>query len=169
MAKYMFEPWGPYKVPIDTLRAGRSIADSRLREFWETCDNFRGARGCYIFAIRTGGGTLPIYVGKATKSFGQECFATHKLHTVNRALMDYRRGTLQIFFVWDPPSRGPLASRRIARLEAELIELAHAKNPRLANKSLLPQEARWGIHGVLRSGVGRRSSRAAALSDLLGL
>lgn len=169
MAHHLLIPWGPYEVPLYVAAAGRGVDTDRLDEFWDRTDECKDERGCYVFGMRSGGGTKPVYVGKATRSFGQECFSPHKLLKVNSALADYVRGRLVVFFVCEPQARGPVATRRIARVESELIEYAYERNSSLQNSQSLPQEARWGIKGVLRSGRGRPHADESAFAAMMGM
>ena len=78
----IFHPYGPFEIP----KSNRRIYKDSLRDFWDQVvldsedEDLPYAVECYIFSIRTGGGTLPWYVGKAAKQpFRSECFSTHKL------------------------------------------------------------------------------------------
>ncbi len=71
MADFYVE--GPFHIPCEMKAAGRVI---QHKEFWKQPDvqPFADEKGCYVFAVRAGGGYTPIYVGKATRTFKQECF-----------------------------------------------------------------------------------------------
>ncbi len=65
---------GPFDIDFEKRKGGRVLL---FDEFWAEDSDAKyveGERGCYVFAIRTGRGTTPVYVGKATKSFKQETF-----------------------------------------------------------------------------------------------
>jgi hypothetical protein len=63
-------------------------------------------RGCYVFAIRSGGGMQPIYIGKATKSFRQETFNPANKHKYHNGFSDYAKGTPLMFFVVSSTRKG---------------------------------------------------------------
>jgi hypothetical protein len=78
-------------------------------EFWTQSDELRELgteRGCYVFAIRAGKGVTPIYVGKATKSFKQECFNPSNRHKFSNGMADYVKGTPVLYFVRHPKQKG---------------------------------------------------------------
>jgi hypothetical protein len=68
------------------------------REFCEKNQEIADLRGCYVFAMRVGGGTTPYYVGRATKTFRQEVFTPEKLMKYVRCVTD-NRGARQ-FSTW---------------------------------------------------------------------
>lgn len=72
------------------------------KDFWNRSDELErlgDERGCYVFAIRAGRGFTPIYVGKATKSFKQECLNSANKHKFADGLADYKKGTPVLYFV----------------------------------------------------------------------
>ena len=158
---------GPFKVPVESLPNGRMVSND-LGTFWE--DSEAGSsRGCYVFAIRAGKGYTPVYVGKTTKSFGQECFTPHKLAKhYGPALLQYKRGSPVMFFVVQDVQRGRPNVTDIAELEKFLIRVGVSRNPGLSNASGTKQEA-WSIPGVLRGGRGKPNRAAQEFKRLLDL
>ncbi len=157
---------GPFEVPWIQRRVGRTIDTSRLREFWEETvgGDLQLTRGCYVFGMRAGKGIVPVYVGKASKSFRQECFTPHKLNKINESLLDWKRGTPVLFLV-------PTGSRRaglISMAERFLIQNAIARNEHLANIHGTKLET-WGIAGVLRGGKGLPSEAAKSFKKMMGM
>jgi hypothetical protein len=119
----------------------RALAGDVIREqFWPSCRSAAQACGCYIFAVpkkRGVGGNLPIYVGKATRTFEQECFTSDKLTKINRFLLDHRTDELFLILIRHPRSRGRTNMRAIEELEAHLIRLAVAVNPSSSTSRVL--------------------------------
>src|SRR5262245_60180744 len=74
---------GPFEVPAHRAKVSRVVRTAEAATFWAKHKAFKTRRGCYVFGIRSGGGIRPMYVGKATKSFGQEVFEPHKLNKYN--------------------------------------------------------------------------------------
>lgn len=146
---------------------GRIVRGEEGDEFFEKHPSLKAKTGCYVFAMRSGGGITPVYVGKATKSFGQECFTSHKLGKCNEILADYSRGTLVLFLFESPPGkRAP--TYQIDLLENFLIQSALSVNDELLNIKKTKQE-RWSIRGIIRSNGTKASKSAKAAASMLGL
>jgi hypothetical protein len=111
----------------------------------------------------------PIYVGKATKSFRQECFAPHKIAChYGPALSNAGKGTPVIFLVVLERKKGKVNKRAIAKVESFLIQNAMKKNPNLSNIKGKKEE-HWIIEGVIRSGKGKTPSAAKKFKSAVGL
>ena len=81
-----FEVVGPVEIPTTIKRAGVSIIEkTNVDSFLSKHQELMTCKGCYIFTIRVTSGILPFYVGKATKTFGQEIFTPHKTEKYNSA------------------------------------------------------------------------------------
>lgn len=159
---------GPFDVPTARLPGGKSITPAQIKSFWAANPDHVASVGCYVFGMRAGKGITPFYVGKATKSFGQEAFAPHKLTKYLPALSEYKRGTPVMFFVAYPKAKkGSTNLRHIAALEKFLIQQAAIANPYLCNIKHASAPA-WGIAGVLRSNTKKPTKGAAAFKALLG-
>ena len=167
-AKTVFEVFGPRAIPTYRGRAGRTITDDDVRSFWRANADVARMRGCYVFAMRTGSGMKPAYVGKATRAFRREVFQYHKLTRYQQELADCRVGTPILFFVVLPSRRGAPPTRHVTDLERFLIESATAVNPDLLNVRSVPEPA-WAIAGVLRRASGKPSAAARSLQALLRL
>ncbi len=161
-----FIPAGPFDVPIYTGKAGRIVRAEEGDAFFTHHQSLKNKTGCYIFAMRSGGGITPTYVGKATKGFGQECFAAHKLGKCNQTLVDYVKGTLVVFFFESPAGKTPTS--QIDLLENFLIQTCLSVNDELLNIKKTKQE-KWSIKGILRSGAGKPSHAARLAKTMLGL
>lgn len=129
-----------------------------------------GASGCYVYVVprkRVPAERIPIYVGKATCGFEQECFTPDKLTKINRFLLDYRSTALSLILIRHPERRGRLNETAIAELERYLIRQAVSVNHALINKQGIEPE-HWGIRGILRGGRGRTSQTASDFMVLMG-
>lgn len=166
MAEFIID--GPYEIPFEQKPGGRVIL---YNEFWIQTDELQelgGERGCYVFAIRAGKGATPIYVGKATKSFKQECLNPSNRHKFSNGMADYKKGTPVLYFVRHPKQKGKTNSKQIGEIENFLIQNAAVKNPDLQN--LHGTEApKWTIRGVIRSGKGKPKKAESKFKRLLGL
>ena len=154
-----FKIAGPLTVPAYRGNAARIIRREEASKFCKKHEEAVANRGCYVFAIKTGGGTLPMYVGKATRTFAQEIFNPANLGKYNEALADYAKATPVIFLVVAPTQRGPVNAKAISELEQFLIQEGVARNPDLLNVRDR-KVARFCIEGVIRGGQGKPSKEA---------
>ncbi len=159
---------GPFNIPIYKGIGGRIITDDNATEFWKTNSEYASKVGCYLFTIRAGRGYTPIYVGKATKSFKQEAFHSHKLSKYQQAMVDYVKGTPTMFFLCHPTKKGKNNHQHISKLEQYLIQAAVVVNPNLMNIQGTKTES-WGIKGVLRSSCGQPPKPAKEFCKALNL
>ena len=164
----IFEVFGPRPIPTYRGKAGRTITDDDVRRFWRANADIARMRGCYVFAMRSGTGLKPAYVGKATRAFRREVFQYHKLTRYQQQLADSRLGTPVLFFVALPRRRGAPPTRHIGDLERFLIETAATINPELLNVRCVPDPP-WAIAGVLRRASGKPSEAARGFRALLRL
>lgn len=158
---------GPHLVPVYRGKVARIVRSEEGDEFFRIHPSLKSRNGCYIFAMRSGGGVTPVYVGKATKSFGQECFTSHKLGKCNQILADYARGSL-VLFLFESPQGKKAPTYQIELLENFLIQSALSVNDELLNVKKTKQE-KWSIRGLIRSSAAKRSKSAKAASSMLGL
>ena len=159
---------GPFEVPFYQGKAAKAISAQEGREFWDGDAELTARRGCYVFAIRAGGGITPLYVGKATTSFRKEVFTNDKLAKYQRGLADYMKGTPVLFLVMAPQTKGAPNKAVITELEDFLIQTAVSVNPDLLNIRG-KKSAEFGITGVFRSGVGMPSKAARAFKNCMSL
>ena len=129
-----FETLGPFEVPHDGAADKKYIRMEDVRLFWEEHEDVGARKGVYVFGVRAGrGGYRPIYVGKATKRFGQEALAVRNLHQYNHGLRDWKSSRPVILFIAHPERRGPANRTAIAELEVLFIKLGKKANPKLKN------------------------------------
>lgn len=91
-----FCTFGDFPILLDNYG---NIPDD-LSSFWSLVGvGLRNAKGCYVFGIRTSGGSsvYPWYVGRTLKSFKSECFQFHKRVLYGKALNFYKRKTPCLF------------------------------------------------------------------------
>src|ERR1700722_11528644 len=100
---------GPYRVPCEVNDRGTKHISAKCgRDFFQFIDGdvkdghgLARHKGCYLFAIQTRS-LRAAYVGKATKTFGQEVFAADKLLKYNTAVHRWPHGTPVLLFVIMP-------------------------------------------------------------------
>lgn len=144
-----------------------------LGEFWRKSRGLGKEAGCYIFAVphpHGAQGLMPLYVGKASASFRQECFAPHKLLRLRDYLDHHAVEHLTLFLVVHPTHHhhGRKNSTAIQELETHLIRLAYNANHHLLNLQNAHGDA-WGVRGVTHDGKGKRSQYAIQLRGVLGI
>lgn len=160
-----FEIFGGFTLPVEPHGVVPK-SKKKHKEFWEQVDErhpeLRHARGCYIFAMNSGGGTTPWYVGKAEKSsFIQECFTPGKINCYNDVLPRYKRGAPLLFFVAFVTPKGRFAQpssghQAISFLEKMLIGQALKKNPNLSNTRDTRLLRSMVVPGLLNTPKGRK-------------
>jgi hypothetical protein len=158
-----FKVYGEYKISVKKNKRGSIIEKDSIEKFW-TESKEEDLIGCYIFGLRTGGGIIPHYIGKATRSFRQECFTADKLRKYYHIMSD-RNGTPVMFFVATTRNGSKIA---VAEIEKYLINNAINKNPDLFNIKHTKQPA-WCIKGIVRSGCGNTSLASQKLKRSIGL
>lgn len=166
MAEFLIA--GPYAIPFHWKPGGRAL---HVKEFWtqsRVVEELARERGCYVFAVRAGKGATPLYVGKATKSFKQECLNPGNVRKLLDALADYAKGAPVLYFVRHPSQRGKTNEKQIGEIENFLIQSASIRNPGVQN--VHGREApKWRIHGVIRSGQGKPSRAESSFKRLMGI
>jgi hypothetical protein len=157
-----FEISGPWTIPV----VGDLIPKEKQREFWDEVGEIADRRGCYVFSIRTGGGVVPIYVGRATNTFRQECFGDHKLANHYYPALSGKVGTPLMFFVHQITRKN---RSMIAKLEDFLIQIALDRNPCLSNVTGRGEHREtfriWGVHNT---GPGKPSEAALLFRRVMG-
>jgi len=170
-----FVTYGPFELPRwNTLIDD----DSEARDFfWSqsveaTAPGLADAIGCYVFSIRTGGGSLPWYVGKTEIGFRNECFQAHKLKYYNKALAA-RVGSPVLFLIPKiTPANHRFAHRStgnsdIEFLENYLIGRALVRNDGLMNKQNTRLLREIKFQGFMNSDPGHPGSAAIELREIL--
>lgn len=165
MADFIVE--GPYEVPLYKGRASRVVRAEDGRQFFSKHPALAKRRGVYAFAVRSGGGVRPVYVGCATRQFANECFQPHKIGKCNEALADCERGTLILFFVCTAAGKGKPPAKQIRLVEDFLIQAGVSVNPDLLNIKGTQQE-NWSIAGVIRNTRGSLRRPPERSSERLG-
>jgi hypothetical protein len=172
MPPLVFDPYGPFDIPVHSFARGRVIApDNEIKRWWDDLDydELHALKGVFVFALRAGKGYKPYYVGKTSKQgFGRECFTPHKRNKYNHALA-MQAGTPTLMLLAHPQRRGSINHSAIDSLELELINMAYERNPDLMNERRIEDLPIYSVAGVLRSGRGKRSEDATELRRILGI
>jgi hypothetical protein len=159
---------GPFEMTHEKKKNGRILV---FDDFWDEdaqANYLAEECGCYVFAVRSGGGLQPLYVGKATKTFKQEAFNSSNKYKYHNGFSNYAAGTPVMYFVVHPSQKGPTNEKCITEIESFLIQSGAAKNPNIQNIKGT-QRPNWSIKGVVRSKVGRRSEAEAQFGSLFDI
>jgi hypothetical protein len=141
-----FEVHGPFDVEYEISKRGRGgrakkiISSECASRFWaqlpEKHSHLAGHKGCYVFTLRAGRGSMAWYVGKTEKkkrTLKQEVFAEEKRRKYKPILSKSKRRSPELYFLIRAPGQGRLGSV-IDDLETLLIWTAVHRNPKLINK-----------------------------------
>lgn len=142
---------GPIDIDYHDAKAAKCILPENKKEFFDRLDKhgLSDKQGCYVFAMRSGKGFTPWYVGKATKTMSQECMTQDKLEKFSRVFAAGTHGSPVMFFVVPEGTKNKVPMKICDEIETELIQYALNKNPGLLNvqKTSVPE---WTIDGVIR-------------------
>jgi hypothetical protein len=167
MASFKVHGW--FKIDYEKRKGGRTLL---FNDFWSEVSpahDLADECGCYVFAIKTGRGLKPIYVGKATKTFKQETFNPNNKHKYHDGFSEYERGLPVMFFVVHPNQKGQKNKKEIGKIEEFLIQTGVAKNPGLQNVRGA-QRPKWSIRGAAHSsGKGKCTKAEGAFRRLFDL
>lgn len=172
-----YEIFGP--LQIERKPDNNLVDKKRLAEFWKNLEKDHPglpmACGCYIFVTKASKGFKPWYVGKANKSFKQECFSEQKLNHYNDVLATIAskngKGDPKLFLVARKTEGGKFTSSSkdekghsdVNFLENYLIAEALRKNPKIRNTKGTKFLSEIRVPGFLNSGKGKLSEPSKAL------
>jgi hypothetical protein len=128
-----FNVHGWFGIEYEKRKGGRTLVFDNFWSEGSKAHYLADERGCYVFAIKTGRGLEPIYVGKATKTFKQETFNPANKHKYHDGFSEYAKGLPLMFFVVHPDQKGKTNKKQIEKIEQFLIQAGAAKNPELQN------------------------------------
>jgi hypothetical protein len=173
-----FDVAGPFKLKRfgrNKIVTKKSVGIlKRAMEEWE--EGLSEACGCYVFALRAGGGSKPYYVGQACKRrLAAEAMNTSNLGKYNEILGDRKRGRPELFFL---PMRTPggkfrrrkTGDGRLAALdflERWLIAIALERNPALRNNRETRFLRKIRVPGVFNAKQGDATKPSRALRAVL--
>ena len=174
-----YDVFGALEIPRKERRDGKQALDfsrNALTDFWEQAESARqGLRfgtGCYVFAVRAGGGITPWYVGQSKGAFERECFAYQKQAIYREVMDDTAKGTPVLFLIARITPTGRLSKSTPPReadfVERKLIHDATNANSNLKNIHNATLLKRLVIPGVLNSPQGKRSEAVKSLMVALG-
>jgi len=167
----LLEVFGPFEIPYDGKGRRKRIDKEHIQSFWSKsqANKLAQKQGCYLFALKASQGFKPWYIGKATKTFKQECFTPSKANGYNGLLWGGKKGTPVMFFVALAGNRRKIPKLVINDLEKFLIQSAISKNPKILNVQHTKNLPAWGIRGIIRGGKGKASGKSKTFRIMMGL
>ncbi|GAA5138577.1 hypothetical protein [Alloalcanivorax gelatiniphagus] len=159
---------GPHEIEWENRKGGRQLVFDNFWNDGSKASHLAAERGCYVFVIRSGGGLTPVYIGQASVSFKQETFNPSNRHKYQNGFSNYAKGTPLMYFVVHPNQQGVTNKTQITEIEDFLIQAGVAANTELQNVKGT-QKPKWSIKGVIRSGVGKRSSAEVEFRKIFNL
>ena len=163
-----FEVGELLEVPV----SNKCIIDrEQLKSFFDEHSDDMGECGCYVFvAIRKRTKEkIPIYVGKATVTFAQECFNTRNIKLLNEYLVMNNKSELWLMLIKHPVQRGVTNTKAIREMEKSLIEYAAMANDRDLINVQGTGQPNWSIRGVIRSDGRKGGNNARMFKEIFHL
>lgn len=168
---YNFAVVGPFEVPC-IANGGRKIL-KKATDIKEELRDKEGAEfldgpGCYVYACSAGRGSVPLYVGKATKHILSEALNPRNLLNINHFLFTRQRGTIQLFGIYQTNQAKAKRDEAISEMEEFLIGFAARRNKDLINIHNTGEDD-WSIAGVVNQGQGAATIPARAFKAMMGM
>jgi hypothetical protein len=90
---------GPFDVPLRKgVSGGTYVDEERLNEVaGQSADLSKP--GCYVFSCTSPRGSLPVYVGQATKNIFKESFNDRNVKNLNTYLSYRKRGRIELYII----------------------------------------------------------------------
>lgn len=160
---------GPFDVPTkEAMNGARFIDTSQLHVLTSASDGSINKAGCYVFSWKASRGSLPIYVGKATRKIISEAFNPRNLTNLAEFVNNRKRGRLQIYIIFQERMRLRSNKEAITEIEEFLIGRAAIRNPNLLNIHGT-RPASWTIVGVANHGAGGLAAAVQEFKKTLGI
>jgi hypothetical protein len=175
------EVFGPFELQTEKVGKTRMVTMSAfdlvaLAHQQYPKHAFDKKRGCYVFALRNGRGSMPYYIGKAqSQELCKEALTPDKLTKYNRQLAK-KQGTPVLYFVASArEGDNILAATVVKELERELIDFCYSANPDgiINSHHVAAARGRFRVAGVPWMGAGRAqgkpSKTAREFNQLFGI
>lgn len=166
----IFIPSNPIDIPFTSKPGGQRIESSNIDDFWKKATNLKDKRGIYIYSIRVTKGSLPWYIGQASKSFYQKIFTDDKLEKYNSALSEYKVNFKPFFqFLTPEIKKGKINYKALNEIEKELTILGFKRNSSIKNIQNTSLSKLYVIHGVTKVKIGSPSNEVKSFKKIFGL
>ena len=164
-----FNVRGWFGIEYEKRKGGRTLVFDNFWSEGSKANHLADERGCYVFAVKTGRGLEPIYVGKATKTFKQETFNPANKHKYHDGFSEYAKGLPLMFFVVHPDQKARQTKSRSKRSNSSSFRLVLLRTP-----DFKMYEGRTAPNGVFvglfaAAGKGKRTKAEGAFRRVFDL
>ena len=157
-----------FEVPV----TNRCLIDhEQMNQFYDEHGSDMTQCGCYVFVVerKRTKEKIPVYVGKATVTFAQECFSIRNEKLLNRYLVENNKRELWLMLISHPVRRGKNNATAIGEMEEALIQYAAMANDRDLINTQGTRQPNWGINGVIRSDGRKGGNNAKMFKEIFHL
>lgn len=161
---------GPFPVPLRKgVSGGAYIDELKINGMLDSSEDLTKP-GCYIFSCSSSRGSLPIYVGQASKNLFEECFNDRNIKNLNNYLSYRKRGQIEIYIIHQCTVRGETGNKAcIDDIEDFLIGWASRRNGALINIHG-NRPTQWSIGGVANHKKGGHPGGSVlAFKEMMGM
>jgi hypothetical protein len=146
---------GPFEVPLRKgVSGGTYVDEARLEEVLAESPDHLKKPGCYVFACTAPRGSLPVYVGQASKNIFREAFNPRNVNNINNYLSYRKRGRIDLYVIHQNAVKGDTGNKGcIDDIEDFLIGYASRRNCNLLNIHGA-RTSQWSIVGVANNTNG---------------
>jgi hypothetical protein len=125
---------GPFEVPLRRGVSGGTYIDAdRLNDLSKESSDLTKP-GCYVFSCTSPRGSLPVYVGQASKNIFAESFNDRNINNLNTYLSYRKRGRIELYIIHQNSVKGGTGNKTcIDDIEDFLIGYASRRNAALIN------------------------------------
>ena len=161
---------GPFDVPLRKGVSGGTYVNEELLEKVLALSPDLSKPGCYVFACTSSRGSLPVYVGQASKNIFKESFNDRNVKNINNYLSYRKRGRIELYIIHQNSVKGETGSKTcIDDIEDFLIGYASRRNANLLNIHGT-RSAQWSIGGVANhSNGGHPGSSVITFKKMMGM
>jgi hypothetical protein len=161
---------GPFDVQLRRGVAGGTYIDEDKLDQVSAQSPDLVKPGCYVFACTSPRGSLPVYVGQASKNIFKESFNDRNIKNLNTYLSYRKRGRIELYVIHQSAVRGDTGNKTcIDDIEDFLIGYASRRNGNLINIHGT-RSSQWSISGVANhSNGGHPGSSVIAFKKMMGM
>jgi hypothetical protein len=161
---------GPFEVPLRKgVSGGTYIEENRLDEVANQSPDLNKP-GCYVFACTSPRGSLPVYVGQASRNIFKESFNDRNIKNLNNYLSYRKRGRIELYIIHQNAVKGDTGNKIcIDDIEDFLIGYASRRNANLINIHGT-RSTQWSISGVANhTNGGHPGSSVITFKKMMGM
>jgi hypothetical protein len=161
---------GPFDVPLRRGVAGGTYIDQDKLDQVAAQSPDLAKPGCYVFACASPRGSLPVYVGQASRNIFREAFNPRNINNLNTYLSYRKRGRIELYVIHQSAVRGDTGNKTcIDDIEDFLIGYASRRNGNLINIHGT-RTSQWSISGVANhTNGGRPGNSVIAFRNMMGM